>query len=69
MGKAYQVYRVDYLTRMKIPIGVVTERRSRPRGPASLLGLMELARRTYALSPEDRLRIVLGKECNAQPTG
>ena len=31
MGTEYKVYRVDYITKMKIPIGTVTERRSRPR--------------------------------------
>lgn len=62
MGKAYRVYRVDYLTKMKIPIGVVTERRSRPRDTAGHLGLMKLARKMYAQSPEDRVRIIVGEE-------
>lgn len=62
MGKAYIVYRVDYLNKMKIPIGTVTERRSQPRGSASQLGLMKLARKMFAQSPEDELRIVVGEE-------
>ncbi len=62
MGKAYKVYRVDYLTKMKIPIGTVTERRSKPRGPQNHLGLMKLARKLYAQSPEDQVRIVVGEE-------
>ena len=62
MGKEYKVYRVDYLTRMKIPIGTVTERRSQPRGTASHLDLMMLARKMYAQSAEDRIRIVVGEE-------
>ncbi len=62
MGKAYKVYRVDYLTKMKIPIGTVTERRSKPRGSASQLGLMKLARKMFAQSPEDQFRIVVGEE-------
>ena len=62
MGKSYKVYRVDYLTRMKIPIGIVTERRSRPRGAAGHLGLMKLARQMFAQSPEDQMRIIVGEE-------
>ena len=62
MGKVYKVYRVDYLTKMKIPIGTVTERRSRPRGIASHFDLMKLARQMFAQSAEDRIRIVVGEE-------
>jgi len=62
MGKSYKVYRVDYLTKMKIPIGTVTERRCRPRGISSHLGLVKLARNIFAQSPEDRVRIVVGEE-------
>ena len=65
MGKEYKVYRVDYLTKMKIPIGTVTERRSRPRSTASLLDMMKLARQKYAQSDEDRIRIVVGEENTA----
>jgi hypothetical protein len=62
MGKVYKVYRVDYLTKMKIPIGTVTERRSRPRDTESQLGLMKLARKMYAQSPEDQMRIIVGEK-------
>lgn len=62
MGKTYKVYRVDYLTRMKIPIGVVTERRSQPRGGANHFSLTTLARNMYAESAEDRIRIIVGEE-------
>jgi hypothetical protein len=62
MGKAYKVYRVDDLTKMKIPIGTVTERRSQMRGTDSYLGLMKLARKLFAQSPEDQMRIVIGEE-------
>jgi len=62
MGKAYKVYRVDYLTKMRIPIGTVIERRNRDRGAASHLGLMKLARKMFAQSPEDQMRIVVGEE-------
>lgn len=62
MVKAYKVYRVDYLTKMKIPIGIVTERRRRPRDGVSRLGLMKLARQMFAQSPEDQMRIIVGEE-------
>lgn len=62
MGKEYKVYRVDYQTKVKTPIGTVTERRRRERGPASHLGLMKLARQMFALSSEDQTRIVIGEE-------
>jgi hypothetical protein len=65
MGKSYKVYRVDYLTRMKIPIGTVTERRSKTRGTAGHLGLMKLARKMFAESPEDQMRIIVGEEQKA----
>ena len=62
MGKEYKVYRVDYHTERKTPIGTVTERRRQERGHASHLGLIKLARKMFALSPEDRTRIVIGEE-------
>jgi hypothetical protein len=65
MGKVYKVYRVDYITKMKIPIGTVTERRSQPRGDAAYLGLMKLARQIFAQSPEDQIRIIVGEELTA----
>ena len=65
MGKEYKVYRVDHITKMKIPIGTVTERRSKHRDTASHLGLMKLARQMFAQSPEDRMRIIVGEEHTA----
>jgi hypothetical protein len=65
MGKVYKVYRVDYITKMKIPIGTVTERRNKSRGIASHLGLMKLARKLFAQSPEDQMRIIVGEEGTA----
>jgi hypothetical protein len=62
MGTAYRVYRVDYLTKMKIPLGTVTERRSKHRGAESHFGLMKLARQMFATSPEDQVRIVVEEE-------
>jgi len=49
-------------TKLKFPIGTVTERRSQPRDTANHLGLMKLARRMFAQSPEDQVRIVVGEE-------
>jgi len=63
--KAYKVYRVDYLTKMKTPIGTVAERRSRPRDIDSHFSLVKLARKVFAQSPDDQLRIVLGEEVTA----
>ena len=65
MGKVYKVYRVDYNTKMKIPIGTVTERRNKPRGTASHLGLMKLARKMFAQPSEDPMRIIVGEEGTA----
>jgi hypothetical protein len=62
MGQEYKVYRVDDFTERKIPIGTVTERRRQARGPASHLGLIKLARKMFALPPEDQMRIVVGEE-------
>jgi len=65
MGKVYQVYRVDYLTKMKIPIGTITERRSRARDTGSQLSLVKLARQMFGQSAEDQFRIVVGEEQTA----
>ena len=62
MGKVYRVYRVDYATKMKIPIGTVQERRNGARAASNPLSLMKLARQIYAETPEDQMRIVLGEE-------
>lgn len=42
----------------KIPIGRVVERRERERGN-NLIGLLRLARKEYASSPEEALRIAV----------
>lgn len=62
MAKEYRVYKVDYLTKMKIPIGTVRERRIKARSEANHLGLMKLARKLYGKTTEDRLKIILGEE-------
>jgi hypothetical protein len=53
------VYRVDNEKASKTPIGSVRERRNRERGD-NLVGLLRLAKRTYASSPKDMLRISVG---------
>jgi hypothetical protein len=65
MGKVYRVYRVDYVTKMKIPIGTVQERRNAERAASNPLSLMKLARQLYGVTPEDKMRIVLGEELRA----
>ncbi len=60
--KTVTVYRVDYVRRTRIPIGAVKERRRKERGD-NLIGLLRLARKTYASSPEEALYIAVdGKE-------
>jgi hypothetical protein len=46
------VYHVDYLRKTRIPIGSVVERRKKERGN-NYLGLLRLARKVYASSPEE----------------
>lgn len=65
MAREYRVYKVDYVTRMKIPIGTVRERRVKARPESNHMGLMKLARKIYGKTAEDRLRIVLGEELHA----
>lgn len=52
------VYRVDSVRKNWTPIGWVAERRKNERGH-NLVGLLRLARKTFASSPEDALRIAI----------
>lgn len=52
------VYQVDYVKKTRIPIGWVTERRTRMRDD-NLIGLVRLARKMYASNPQDAYRIVV----------
>jgi len=52
------VYRVDYVRGTRVPIGTVVERRARERGN-NLLGLVYLARRSYARSGAEAFYIVV----------
>ncbi len=65
MGKVYKVYRVDHVTRMKIPVGTVQERRNKERGAANPFSLVKLARKLYAEIPEDQIWLELGEELPA----
>ena len=50
--KPISVYRVDYVKKTKVRIGMVVERRRSERGD-NLTGLLFLARKTFASSPQD----------------
>ena len=52
------VYRVDYVRKMKVPIGLVVERRVKERGD-NIIGLLRLARKTFSSSPEEALHIAV----------
>lgn len=52
------VYRVDFVRKTKVPIVRVVERRARERGD-NLIGLLRLARKAFASSPEEALRIAV----------
>ncbi|MBI5575230.1 MAG: hypothetical protein HY896_02575 [Deltaproteobacteria bacterium] len=58
--QTFTVYRVDYASGMKVPVGAIQERRTKERG-ANFFGLLFLARKKYAESPLDAFRITLGK--------
>lgn len=56
--KTVTVYRVDYVKKTRIPIGVVQERRRKGR-EGNLLGLLTLARKFYCAGPEDAIHIAV----------
>ena len=58
--QTFTVYIVDYLKREKLPIGKVIERRKKNR-PNNLLGLLTIARKNFALRPEEAFNVVLEK--------
>jgi hypothetical protein len=55
------VYRVDYVHKLKIPIGTVEERRKKDR-PENLLGLLRIARRIFSSTPQEAFQIALDKK-------
>ena len=58
--QTFTVYIVDYLKREKLPIGKVIERREKNR-PNNLLGLLTIARKNFAIRPEEAFNVVLEK--------
>ncbi|HEY3489021.1 MAG TPA: hypothetical protein VGK27_02730 [Candidatus Deferrimicrobiaceae bacterium] len=56
--KQVTVYQVDYVRKTRIPVGWVTERRTKGRQD-NLLGLVRLARKLYGSNDQDAYRIVV----------
>lgn len=56
--QAFTVYLIDYVKQEKTPIGLVVERRKKNR-PDNLLGLLKMARKSFAVSPQEAFQIVL----------
>lgn len=56
--KNVTVYRVDYVRKLKVPIGLVVERRRKERGD-NVMGLLRLARKTFSSSPDEALHITI----------
>lgn len=56
--KSVTVYRIDYVKKTRVPIGTVMERRKKDRGDG-LLGLLRVARKTYASSAQDSIQIAI----------
>lgn len=59
--KPVSVYRVDYVRKTRVRIGTVVERRCRERGD-NLTGLLYLARKTFAASPQEAFLITLDSQ-------
>jgi hypothetical protein len=58
--QSFAVYLVDYVNQGKIQIGEIVERREKLR-PGNTLGLLKIARKTFAIRPELAYRVVLEK--------
>lgn len=56
--KNVTVYRVDYVRKTKVPIGVVVERRLKERGD-NIVGLLRLARKAFSSSPQEAFHIAV----------
>lgn len=52
------VYRMDDVTKKEVPVGTVEERRKVERG-ANLVGLIRVARNTFAANPRESFYINL----------
>lgn len=64
--KSFNVYLVDYVKQEKVLIGEVVERREKLR-PGNTLGLLKIARETFAIHPALAYRIVLEKSALRGP--
>ena len=60
MARLFAVYKVENGT--KFLLGGVVERRNSRRKESNLRGLVELAKRKYAESADEELRVVLEEE-------
>jgi hypothetical protein len=58
--KNVTVYRVDYVRKSKVPIGMVVERREEERGD-NIIGLLRMARKAFSNSPEEALHIAIDR--------
>ncbi len=56
--KNITVYRVDYVRKTRVPIGMVVERRAKERGD-NLIGLLRMARRAFSSSAQEALHIAV----------
>lgn len=52
------VYSVDYVKRVRKPVGEVLERRRKYR-PDNLTGLLVIARKNYSSNPQDAFQITI----------
>ena len=66
--KPVSVYRVDYVRKTKVWIGTVVERRGKDRGD-NLAGLLHLARKIFAATPEEAFLTALDWEEARQAQG
>jgi len=60
LARLFSVYKVENGT--KILLGGLVERRNAKREESNRRGLVELAKRKYAESPDEELRVVLKEE-------
>ena len=59
--KTYTVYRIDFLNKKKIPIGMLVERREKERNKNEA-DILRMAQRLFAESSIDKLHITVNHE-------
>ena len=59
--KPVSVYRVNYARKTRVLVGTVIERRKTERGD-NMIGLLRLARKKFAASPEEAFFIALDRQ-------